>query len=67
MEKISIVTGCYNEEENLPELYKQLMEVVNGFEGKYTYEIIIADNNSSDRSPQILRELAMKNKNVVIR
>ena len=66
MEKISIVTGCYNEEENLPELYKQLMEVVNGFEGKYTYEIIIADNNSSDRSPQILRELAMKNKNVKV-
>lgn len=66
MKKISIVTGCYNEEENLPELYKQLMEVVNELEGKYTYEIIIADNNSSDRSPQILRELAMKNKNVKV-
>jgi glycosyltransferase involved in cell wall biosynthesis len=66
MKKISIVTGCFNEEENLPELYKQLMEVVNEFKGKYTYEIIIADNNSSDRSPQILRELAMKNKNVKV-
>jgi glycosyltransferase involved in cell wall biosynthesis len=66
MKKISIVTGCYNEEENLPELYKQLMEVVNELEGKYTYEIIIADNNSSDRSPQILRELALKNKNVKV-
>jgi polyisoprenyl-phosphate glycosyltransferase len=66
MKKISIVTGCYNEEENLPELYKQLMEVVKEFEGKYTYEIIIADNNSSDRSPQILRELAMENKNVKV-
>lgn len=66
MKKISIVTGCFNEEENLPELYKQLMEVVNEMKGKYTYEIIIADNNSSDRSPQILRELAMKNKNVKV-
>jgi polyisoprenyl-phosphate glycosyltransferase len=66
MKKISIVTGCFNEEENLPELYKQLMEVVNELKGKYTYEIIIADNNSSDRSPQILRELAMKNKNVKV-
>jgi glycosyltransferase involved in cell wall biosynthesis len=66
MKKISIVTGCFNEEENLPELYKQLMEVVNELKGKYTYEIIIADNNSSDRSPQILRELAMKNKIVKV-
>lgn len=66
MKKISIVTGCFNEEENLPELYKQLMEVVNELKGKYAYEIIIADNNSSDRSPQILRELAMKNKNVKV-
>ena len=34
MKKVSIVTGCYNEEENLPELYKQLMELVNELEGK---------------------------------
>jgi glycosyltransferase involved in cell wall biosynthesis len=66
MKKISIVTSCYNEEENLPELFRQFMEVVSGLESKYTYEIIIADNNSSDRSPQILRELAMKNKNVKV-
>ena len=66
MKKISIVTGCYNEEENLPELYNQLMEVCDELKDKYTYEIIIADNNSSDRSPQILRELAKKNKNVKV-
>lgn len=63
MKKISIVTGCYNEAENLPELYKQLMEVLGEFKKKYTYEIIIADNNSTDGSPEILRELAGKDKN----
>jgi glycosyltransferase involved in cell wall biosynthesis len=63
MKKISIVASCYNEEENLPELYKQLIDIFNELEGKYTYEIIIADNNSSDCSPQILRELAKKDKN----
>ncbi len=63
MKKISIVTGCYNEEENLPELYKQITEVMYEFRNKYTYEIIIADNNSYDRSPQILREIAKKDKN----
>lgn len=63
MKKISIVTGCYNEEDNLLELYNQLVEVFKNFEDKYSYEIIIADNASTDRSPQILRELAIKDKN----
>ncbi|MCX6056604.1 MAG: glycosyltransferase family 2 protein [Chloroflexi bacterium] len=66
MKKISIVTGCYNEEENLLEFYKQLMEVFDELQDKYTYEIIIADNNSSDRSPQIIREIAMKDKSVKV-
>ena len=66
MKKISIVTGCYNEEENLSELYRQLMDMLNELKDKYTYEIIIADNNSTDHSPQILRELAAKNKNVKV-
>jgi len=66
MKKISIVTGCYNEEENLPELYDQLMKVVKEFEDRYEYEIIVSDNNSTDRSPQILRELAMRDKNVKV-
>ena len=47
MKKISIVTSCYNEQENLPKLYDQLMKVVNELENKYTYEIIIADNDDT--------------------
>ncbi len=66
MKKMSIVTSCYNEEENLPELYRQLIEVINELNGRYSYEIIIADNNSTDHSPQILRELAEKDKNVKV-
>jgi len=66
MKKISIVTSCYNEQENLPELYEQIMDVVKSFKKKYSYEIIIADNNSTDRSPQILREFAANDKNVKV-
>jgi polyisoprenyl-phosphate glycosyltransferase len=66
MKKVSIVTGCYNEEENLPEFYSQVMEVVKAFEDKYDYEIIIADNNSTDRSQLILRDLAVQNKNLKV-
>lgn len=60
MKKISIAAGCYNEEENLPEFYEQITEIFRDLQDSYTYELIIADNNSSDRSPQILRELAAR-------
>ena len=66
MKKISIVTGCYNEEGNLLELYRQVMEVLEGLADRYTYEIIIADNDSTDQSPRILRELAARDKNVKV-
>ncbi len=66
MKKISIVTGCYNEEGNLLELYRQIMEVLGGVADRYTYEIIIADNDSTDQSPRILRELAARDKNVKV-
>ncbi|HNC31328.1 MAG TPA: glycosyltransferase family 2 protein, partial [Cyclobacteriaceae bacterium] len=64
MKKISIVTGCYNEEDNLPEFYRQVTDVFKELGSEYEYEIIIADNNSTDRSQDILRELAGKDKNV---
>ncbi len=66
MKKISIVTGCYNEEGNLLELYRQVMEVLGELADRYTYEIIIADNDSTDQSPTILRELAARDKNVKV-
>ena len=66
MKKISIVTGCYNEEENLPEFYRQLAEIFDSLKDKYTYEIIIADNASEDGTPQILRDIAERDKNVKV-
>jgi len=66
MKKISIVTSCYNEEGNLLELYHQIMQVLAGLTDRYAYEIVIADNNSTDHSPEILRELAARDKNVKV-
>jgi polyisoprenyl-phosphate glycosyltransferase len=63
MKKISVVTACFNEEENLPVLYKQLIDVFKCVKKRYTYEIIIADNASTDRTPQILREFAAGDQN----
>jgi polyisoprenyl-phosphate glycosyltransferase len=59
---ISIVTGSLNEEENLPELYDRLIKVLAQFP-QYRYEIIIADNCSSDGTRDILRQLAARDRN----
>ncbi len=66
MKKISIVTSCYNEEENILDFYEQIIEIFRELSHSYEYELVFADNNSSDRSPQILRELAAKDKNVKV-
>src|SRR5690349_5852803 len=63
MKKISIVTICFNEEGNIREYYDQIVEVFKKIADCYTYEIIIADNASTDQTPQILREIAAQDKN----
>lgn len=57
MKKVSVISGCYNEEGNLREFYDRLVAVFRQLPG-YTYEIIVADNCSTDRSREILREIA---------
>lgn len=56
---ISIMTPCYNEEGNLPNLYARVTKVIDGMTD-YDFEWVIIDNDSQDSSRQILRELAEK-------
>jgi glycosyltransferase involved in cell wall biosynthesis len=63
MKKISVVTICYNEEGNIREFYDQIVGIFKKLADRYTYEIIIADNASTDRTPQILREIAAQDRN----
>ncbi|MEK7722689.1 MAG: glycosyltransferase family 2 protein [Elusimicrobiota bacterium] len=60
--KISIVSGCYNEEGNLQEFYDRVVKTLSAFP-QYSYEIIMADNCSTDGSRTILRQLAAKDSN----
>lgn len=57
---LSIVISLYNEDESLPELIGWIEKVM-AREG-YKYEVIMVDDGSTDRSWQIIRGLAEKNK-----
>jgi glycosyltransferase involved in cell wall biosynthesis len=63
MKKISVVTICFNEESNIREYYEQVVAVFKKLADRYTYEIIIADNASTDHTPQVLREIAVQDTN----
>ncbi len=54
--RISLVIPVYNEEENLPELFRELTEVLEKL--SVSFEIIFIDDGSKDRSGAILREFA---------
>jgi glycosyltransferase involved in cell wall biosynthesis len=54
---ISVVTGCFNEEPNVRDLYEQVRVVVESLPG-YTYEHLFIDNASTDGTVAVLRELA---------
>jgi glycosyltransferase involved in cell wall biosynthesis len=62
---ISIITPCYNEEENVLNVYNQVREVMVGI-GKYGYEHIFIDNSSKDNTVAILRAIAAEDKNVKV-
>lgn len=59
---ISIASGCWNEAGNIREFYCRLRHVFDQLP-QYNYEIIIADNCSTDGTREILREIAATDKN----
>ena len=65
MKLVSIVTPCYNEEENVEECYRRVKDVFAGL-AKYRYEHIFIDNASQDKTQAILRRLAAEDKNVKV-
>ncbi len=65
MRVISVVTPCYNEEENVKDLYEQVKQVFDDLEG-YTYEHIFIDNASRDKTVTILKDIAKDDKRVKV-
>ena len=57
MKKISYIFPIYNEEENIPLLYKTISRTVAPIENKYTIEIIFINDGSKDKSLQLLKNI----------
>ncbi|MGE5472455.1 MAG: glycosyltransferase family 2 protein [Bacteroidota bacterium] len=59
---ISIVTPCYNEEDNIDDLCRRIVEVMSKL--PYEYEHICIDNCSTDGTVKILKEISARDKRV---
>lgn len=65
MKKISIVTACYNEEENVAALVEAVREEFKKLP-EYDYEHIFIDNCSVDNTVPILKSICQKDKRVKV-
>jgi glycosyltransferase involved in cell wall biosynthesis len=60
---LSVVTSCYNEEENVRGLYEAVRDVM-ATHPRYRYEHLFIDNASRDGTRRILREMCAADRNV---
>ena len=60
-EKISVIVPCYNEEEVLPIFYEEIDRVSKEMH-KVDFEFLFINDGSKDKTLNILRELAKKDK-----
>ena len=63
--KISVLIACYNEEENVKDIYLRVREIFSKLP-QYEYEHIFIDNGSTDNTVAILKGLAAEDKNLKI-
>lgn len=62
-EKISIIVPCYNEEESLPIFYKEIDKISKEMK-VVDFEFLFINDGSRDKTLNILREMAKKDKRV---
>lgn len=63
MKLISVVTPCYNEEENVEDIYQRVRNVFAALPG-HRYEHVFIDNASTDRTVEIVKGIIAKDNNV---
>ena len=65
MPLLTILTPCYNEEGNVREVYRRVKAAMDMLP-KYDYDHLFIDNASTDKTVEILRELAAADKRVKV-
>jgi glycosyltransferase involved in cell wall biosynthesis len=65
MKTVTVLTPCFNEQENVEEVYRRVRAEIRRA-GPYKYEHIFIDNYSSDRTVEILKGIAARDRNVKI-
>ncbi len=63
--RITVLTPCFNEAENVRTLYERVRAVFESLD-RYTYEHLFIDNASSDQTVPILRAMAAQDRNVKV-
>ncbi|HEY2470551.1 MAG TPA: glycosyltransferase family 2 protein [Terracidiphilus sp.] len=66
MKFLSVVTGCYNEEENVRELYERITRVFAEELPEYSFELILIDNCSQDKTVEVLRGICSEDTRVKV-
>jgi len=66
MTKLSIVTGTFNEADNVVELHERISRVISDHLAAYEFEIIFIDNASTDKTVEVLKGIARVDKRVKI-
>ena len=66
MKTISVITPCYNEEASIRECYETIKRVMDEKLPGYGREHIFCDNASTDRTVEILREIAATDPSVKV-
>ena len=61
---VSVVIPIYNEEENIPLLYRELKDLFST--QSYRYEILFVNDGSSDNSAELLKEIQGQDPHVVV-
>ena len=63
MKKVTILIPCYNEEGSLDALYEALKELMD-FHTDYTWEVLMVNDGSKDRTIDIIKQLREKDKRI---
>ena len=62
--KVSVLIPCYNEKENVVPMSEAVVNIFENECEQYDYELVFIDNDSTDGTRDLLRQICSKNKHI---